>query len=252
MVHPSPCKHVSFPPEKEKGNLERHRIHSLHKKELSPHQIQRPRKFAFVSSVESFNLMSLGGHLVSTGAALVLTAAHWHRLNSADREPSTTKTCPTTSIPQCKWVKGTCVVHTTCEITSFCPPPEKEDEAQRLSSASWPVNSRAVEGEQAVGTAGDDTQLYQKLRRYGPCHKPQGQAFKDPFIKPFKDLFISPAIPTSLWVSVCSCSSCLSFSPSTLWGFFNITEGLELRPAPRFPYYKALSLFVLQKIPRNN
>lgn len=37
------------------------------------------------------------------------------------------------------------------------------------------------------------------------------------------------------------------------FGFvFSIIEGLELRPALRFPYYNALSLFVLQKPPRNN
>lgn len=73
---------------------------SLHKKELSPHQIQRPRRFAFVCSVESFNLMSLGSHLVSTGAALVLLAAHRHWENSANKEPSIPKICPTPSIPQ--------------------------------------------------------------------------------------------------------------------------------------------------------
>lgn len=52
---------------------------SLPKKELSPHQIERPRRFAFVCSVESFNLISLGSHLVFTEAAAVLCttiAAH--------------------------------------------------------------------------------------------------------------------------------------------------------------------------------
>lgn len=55
--------------------------------------------------------MSLGGHLVSTGAALVLTAAHRHWLNSADREPSAPKTVQPLPCPRCKRVKGTCVVH---------------------------------------------------------------------------------------------------------------------------------------------
>lgn len=53
-------------------------------------------------------------------------------------------------------------------IKAFFPPPEKEDETQRLSSASWPLSSRAVEG----------SRRQQQLWRYGPRHKPPGQAFK--------------------------------------------------------------------------
>lgn len=100
MVRPSPCKQTSFTQEGKRESGKAQNSLSLHKKELSPHQIQRPRRFAFVCSVERLDLMSLGSHLFSTGAALVLIAAHGHRLNSADREPSTPKTCPTTSIPQ--------------------------------------------------------------------------------------------------------------------------------------------------------
>lgn len=33
-------------------------------------------------------------------------------------------------------------------IKAFFPPPETEDETQRLSSASWPVSSRTAEGQQ--------------------------------------------------------------------------------------------------------
>lgn len=111
---------------------------------------------------------------VSTGAALVLIAAHWHRLNSADREPSTPKTCPTTSIPQV----GVGEKH-------LCGPSRLSSHLQRkrMKLRGWAQPPGHWAQEQWRGSRQQEQwevtpQRQQQLWRYGPRHKPHGQAFK--------------------------------------------------------------------------
>lgn len=97
-------------------------------------------------------------------------------------------------------------------IKAFFPPPEKEDETQRLSSASQPVSSRAVEGEQAPGTVQDDTPTTLEAEEVWPQAQTSWTGIQRPFHQD-----IIPAIPASLWVGVYFCSSCLIFSLSPLF-----------------------------------
>lgn len=125
-------------------------------------------------------------------------------------------------------------------IKAFFPPPEKEDETQRLSSASWPLSSRAVEGEQAAGTVGGDTPATLAAVEVWPQAQTPWTGIQDCFIKTSQQ-FPSPCGWVSIFAALASSSS------STLRFLFSIIEGLELGPALRFPYCKALSLHVLQK-----
>lgn len=143
------------------------------------------------------------------------------------------KTCPPPFPPStCKWLKVTCVVHQGLLPTS------RGGGCNSEAELSLPASKLKEE----AGTVGDDTPTTSAAVEVSPQAQTPWTGDQDLFIK------TSSQLPgdSPLLVGDYFCSSCCIFSliPSFL---FDTIEGLELGPALRFPYYKALFPLVLEK-----
>lgn len=140
----------------------------------------------------------------------------------------------------CERVKVACVVHQGLLPTS------REGGCNSEAEPSLARRAEELEGSGAgAGTVGDK-QTTSAAVDVSPHAQTPWTRTQDLFIK------TSTQLPGDSLLLVGECLF-LQLLPHLLPLFlFSIIAGLELGPALRFPYYKALSPLVLEKNPRNN